>query len=403
METLRAFLAAHSKVFQELTEDATVDELLTGYECDRTLLERLPALYTDNLKLSNCLLDATYLYDSLIGCNKYELVALARHVDYLYLPSRLTRKLKKVIIGGIDCDKYMIERRVGKKIVMHCKFDKTNTAHWVELCDYKGMDWAIKQGYPWNKLTAHVAAKSGDLNVLHILYNAGCPMKSDVFTQSALSGKLDNLEWLKSIGCPLPKTAEACSAAARTSLECLEWLHKIGCPWNSYTYSAAAKKGKIDCLRYMDQHKCPTRSYACFVAAKNGHLNTLKYLYKHNRCWGHKWKDACSGAAAGGKLEILKFLHEHHYPWDEETCRHAALYGHLDCLEYAHTHGCPWDESVCASAAFAGHLECLQYAHTHGCPWDHTTIEKAKRENNQACLNYAITNGCPASGGCRRP
>ena len=169
-------------------------------------------------------------------------------------------------------------------------------------------------------------------------------------------------------------------------------LHENGCPWNKETCSQAAKGGHLDVLKYAHENGCPWDEETCYWAARKGHLDVLKYAHEHGCPWD---EETCFMAASEGHLHVLKYARENGCPWDEYTCDCAAEGGHLVVLKYAHENGCPWNSQTCCSAASGGHLDVLKYAHENGCPWDVGTCSSATWGGHLHVLKYARENGCP--------
>ena len=91
------------------------------------------------------------------------------------------------------------------------------------------------------------------------------------------SGDLDKVRLLHDAGCPWDSSA--CHvAAANGHVDVLRWLHEKGCPWNASACEAAALNGHLDVLRLLHDAGCPWDASACHVAATNGHLDVLRWL-----------------------------------------------------------------------------------------------------------------------------
>ena len=68
--------------------------------------------------------------------------------------------------------------------------------------------------------------------------------------------------------------------AEKGNLELLKVLHEKGCPWTGWTCSSAAKNGHLECLKYARENGCPWNEGTCTWAALNGHLECLKYAHE---------------------------------------------------------------------------------------------------------------------------
>ena len=151
------------------------------------------------------------------------------------------------------------------------------------------------------------------------------------------SGNIDIIKVLLESGCPLSGWMCAC-AAEGCRLDILKWLHENECPWDEITCKYAAEGGQLDILQWARANGCPWDEYTC------------------------------TSAVISGKLDILKWARENNCPWNEDTCSAAAFCGKLDILKWARENGCPWDDHTCKYATDNGHLEVLQWARANGCP-----------------------------------
>ena len=98
-----------------------------------------------------------------------------------------------------------------------------------------------------------------------------------------LSVKL--LEWAKKNGCPWNITA--CAAAAKGGhLEVLQWARENGCPWDESTCFFAAEEGHLEVLKWARENGCPWSEFTCDYAAKGGHLLVLQWARENGCPWG---------------------------------------------------------------------------------------------------------------------
>ena len=89
--------------------------------------------------------------------------------------------------------------------------------------------------------------------------------------QMAENGNLELLKVLHENGCPWDETT--CSEAALNGhLECLKYAHENGCLWSTSTCSSAARNGHLECLKYAHENGCPWDEQTCHLAAFDGHL-----------------------------------------------------------------------------------------------------------------------------------
>ena len=112
------------------------------------------------------------------------------------------------------------------------------------LCDYAAyhgflflLQWALKNGYHWNKWTCAYAARGGHLNVLQWAREQDPPYPWDELTcsEAAKGGHLNVLEWARKQDPPCPWDKWTCDEAAKHGhLNVLQWAREQvpPCPWN---------------------------------------------------------------------------------------------------------------------------------------------------------------------------
>ena len=124
-------------------------------------------------------------------------------------------------------------------------FDTTSTISWaLEKCTEE------KERFCWRM------ARKGNLELLKILHEKGCPWDVRTCKWAAYNGHLECLKYAHENGCPWDE--ETCSEAAENGhLECLKYAHENGCPWDDWTCSQAAYKGHLECLKYAHENGCP--------------------------------------------------------------------------------------------------------------------------------------------------
>ena len=93
---------------------------------------------------------------------------------------------------------------------------------------------------------------------------------------AAREGNLEVLQWARRNGCPWDE--QTCAAAAKGGhLELLQWAHQNGCPWNEGTCTEAAEEGHLELLQWARQNGCPWDEKTCHYAALGGHLEGLGF------------------------------------------------------------------------------------------------------------------------------
>lgn len=349
---LLEYLIVNSELAKNLNdgEPVTLEELLahqTDKELCIRLLSNLPRLETDKLKISNCLLDKTLPYDSLVGLSNEDLALLQELCQYYIMPDSLQKKLGDTIKAGIEFEKYFdpIEYTSWdepEEVISEPGFNIRDIRDWIQIGDLRGLKWAHEQ-------------------------NISCSLKSEY----------------------------VCAYAAKHGyLDCLKWLHEQDYPLSvgfGGVCASAAAGGYLDCLRYgHEQASCPTEwKDICERAAHGGHLNCLKYIREQHHSWPADCEEACCAAAHGGQLDCLVWLHEAGCSWSTKSttswcaCVCAAGSGQLDCLKYAHTHGCPFDEKECIKTIRWGIQQYLEYL-------DGEYIEYPEKTKYVDCLKYII-------------
>lgn len=386
MDHLRAFLAAHSNVFKELTEDATIDELLTGYECDRSLLARLPGLYADNLKFSNCLLDATYPYDSIANCTEDQLRILLDYIDYLDLPKNLEEKINELLKNGKYCEKYIVNTIVGD-----VSFDKTNTSHWAVIGDIRGLRWAREeQNYDWDENThIHACGPYGSLDCLRYAFSSGnSPSLEKLEHLNQMAAKHDTSEYLRYLQEKDILNKHALVGAASVgNLNNLRFVHELGMPLISAITAIAARDGHLHILKYANEHKCRWSKKTCRLAATNGHFDCLRYAYENGAPLPIDLYDI---AIEQNSLEYIKFMYEIGFEIPDNVCNDIAANGNLEILKYCHEKGALLYHSTYIRAIQYGHLDCLRYLYEVGIKFTMTIgmIWTVKNTGHTECKEY---------------
>ena len=93
----------------------------------------------------------------------------------------------------------------------------------------------------------------------------------DFDTKSTISWALEKF---------LERRERFCAQMAENgNLELLKVLHENGCPWDVTTCSEAALNGHLECLKYAHESGCPWSEWTCTRAAEGGHLECLKYAH----------------------------------------------------------------------------------------------------------------------------
>jgi hypothetical protein len=173
----------------------------------------------------------------------------------------------------------------------------------------------------------------GDAQTLCTAHQLGLELTEHVVKGAARSGSIDKLKYLLEAG--LPITLSASSAAAEWGqLTTLQWLRAQGLEWdNCEICGKAAMSGDMDVLLYTEE--------------MGGVLSARTMAY----------------AAEAGKLHMCQYLRTQQCPWDERATNYSAFAGRVDVLGWLLQHGCPVvldKEGLLSAAAFGGSTDVLQ-------------------------------------------
>ena len=156
------------------------------------------------------------------------------------------------------------------------------------LCEYAAsgghlsvLEWARREGYPWNEWTCRLAAESGHLHVLRWARAQvpPCALDDMVCELAAWNGHLAVVKWARAQGCDWGGT---CYGAARNGhLEVLDWAHAEGCPWSETVPETAAENGHLAVLQWAHAQGSPLSQRMLDAAAENGHLELLRWAREH--------------------------------------------------------------------------------------------------------------------------
>lgn len=236
------------------------------------------------------------------------------------------------------------------------------------------------------------AVYGGHRDVLACLVEHGCPWDPMTIAQSLdASFDMDCLEYAISrgmiTGVPAHCATRFCAQAARGGrVDILRLLYAAGCRGDVDTTAAAAEGGHLVCLAWLVDRDCPVDTSATYSAAGNGHIECVSYLCERDVPWH---SESYSMAVASGRLECLAYMDAHGCPRCHDATEIAADIGRLDVLRYLHENGCAWSAETCLRAAQRGHVACLRYAHRHRAPIDMEQCKARAADNgNDACVRY---------------
>ena len=233
-------------------------------------------------------------------------------------------------------------------------------------------------------------------------------LTEDTANTAAELGQLDILKLLVQRGCPLSKAAGAKSIAEQAAkgghLECLKYLRELGCEWDKYLLVVAAKEGHVNILHYAhEQGLCwtPNDPYTkktrpelhkltpLVAAVREGHLVCVQYLLDSGATLEY---NICGIACVHGYLEILKLLHAHGAELSDNTCFFALWHNHVSCLRYLVDHGCSLDPQASTDAARRGYLAMLTCVVEQGCVCTAETLLAAvnTKADSFACVQFLV-------------
>jgi len=153
------------------------------------------------------------------------------------------------------------------------------------------------------------AARDGNLVVLELLYNTGCPLRGAVsMVAAAAGGHLDVMRWLRKRGCMFDLSWYAKSsdfAVKGGHLEVIKWLHESGGAFDTDSSRRAAFYGKLDILKFLYSHNL-CWGFTSPVSTRRGSLYPTYPTSAPQFTLG-QWKSVCRSAAEGGQLEVLKW------------------------------------------------------------------------------------------------
>mgnify|MGYP003338565624 CR=1 FL=1 len=72
--------------------------------------------------------------------------------------------------------------------------------------------------------------------------------------------------------------SELLDAIRSGDLDKVRLLHDAGCPWDSSACHVAAANGHLDMLRLLHDAGCPWDASACRAATEGGHVEVLRWL-----------------------------------------------------------------------------------------------------------------------------
>lgn len=242
-------------------------------------------------------------------------------------------------------------------------------------------------GCPWDDETCAASARKGHLNCLKYAVENNCPLYPDTLVAAAHFGHLECFKYAYEHGCKLSKEISI-NAAGRGNLELLDYARDIGCEFPNDICCFPIVNGDVKCLEYLIERGYKTTEAMSIEAVFHNNLNIISFMNDNNLPIS---KDICSHAAKHGFLPILKYLHKHDFEKCDNVCGEAAKHGHLDCLIYAHKNFFPIVDSF-AFAAKYNQMDCLKYAHKNEFPSKYV-CKSAAAAGNIECFDFLVGKG----------
>ena len=246
--------------------------------------------------------------------------------------------------------------------------------------------------------------------VLEILYNHAYPWDPRVCTIAANRGNLDLLRLAREGGCPYVvddehphhNTSRVATQAGHRHI--IEYMYDDDF-WFTDEVDIAASRGNLPLVKFFAEE----RDMDCFdstvvAAARSGSVELLEYLIDTRGCPGER--AICAEAADHGRLEVLEWARRRNYPWPANGCTSAIIHGHYECALWMLKHGCP--RSDCTHELVSKHLygceqppivskhtedviKLISWISACADPWREMTWELYAMRGQAAVLDWALT------------
>lgn len=169
------------------------------------------------------------------------------------------------------------------------------------------MKMLYNAGYTrFDDMTFSFAIQSGNIEMLEWLYDNGCTLDGDTFNAAIRDGNFDVMEWLKNKQCP--QYGDCYNVAAMKGIEYLEWLYNNGCRLDSDIFSEAIRDGNFELMEWLKDKKCEWDGFCYNVAAMKG-IEYIRWL-EHNGCPSYPHEEFYYH---NGCPKVLKWLHKRGY------------------------------------------------------------------------------------------
>lgn len=223
------------------------------------------------------------------------------------------------------------------------KWGETTTRNAIDSNKYEIFKWTIDNGCPTDIYTCMTLGLKEDLNILEWAHSRG--ILSYTALEAAIKfNKFENVKWFCANGYKC--SDEGFHLAARSgNLDMLKFLMKDGEGYNTETCSGAAKNETLEILKWLRDPKtgkgvCPWDKEACSAAAEHARLNNLKWL----RAQGCDWDpDECLNEVIVTSLDVVKWIVSQGYKMKSSLYMNAVRADNLEALIWASDNGCEWD------------------------------------------------------------
>jgi len=219
-----------------------------------------------------------------------------------------------------------------------------NRLHALDWLHEKGPERA---SHPYQLLTRD-AARAGSMGALRWLVEHGAEPRADILRAALEASQDTTARWLVDAYAPAcwePAGEALCCcvhAAGSGNLPLLMLLRERGCPWDRRVASRAIVRGHLHILSWAHENGLPATDVTCQLAAESGHVHILQWA--RSREPPLPWSAVtCTFAAREGQLAALQWLRSQDSPcpWTSDVIAVASFGRHPALLEWARANGCP--------------------------------------------------------------
>ena len=275
----------------------------------------------------------------------------------------------------------------------------TNTADIVRRGDLALLQWAVREGCPWDSLTTLLIARGGHFEMLEWAMTNSPGSVWDPCTMNELVHRQAPLKVLKRCleqGCPLPINMVGTLVETRQR-EVLEWLICAGCPWERSTTRRIAYTNDLDLMQWAIANGCQwsAGTMLSIVTHAHGDEAMLRWSVTNGCPWDC---DTTYFAASRGKWGMLKLAVSLGCVWDPQTIRAIADSNDAardEMLKWSVANGCPWHPHITVVLIRKRRFETLMWAIREGCPWHPQSMPMLLDAGDRGMLKWAIDHEIP--------